>query len=49
MHDQLKALDAVARHIGFDKTKVEVSGPDGQPIKTESSVAIYELPNNGRG
>ncbi|MDR9052077.1 terminase small subunit [Burkholderia multivorans] len=32
MHDQLKALDAVARHIGFDKSKVEISGPNGKPI-----------------
>jgi phage terminase small subunit len=34
MHDQLKALDAVARHIGFDKSKVEISGPNGGPIET---------------
>ena len=33
MHDQLKALDAVARHIGFDKSKVELSGPGGKPIE----------------
>lgn len=35
MQDQVKALEAVARHLGMFKDKVEVTGKDGGPIETK--------------
>ncbi|WP_318833690.1 terminase small subunit [Burkholderia cepacia] len=36
MHDQMKALEAVARHIGMFPTKVELTGKDGGPVKHQN-------------
>lgn len=36
MHDQMAALEKVARHLGMFKDRTEISGPNGGPIQTES-------------
>jgi phage terminase small subunit len=36
MHDQLRALDAVARHIGMFPSKVELTGKDGGPVRHQN-------------
>jgi len=33
MHDQMAALEKVARHLGMFKDRVEHSGPEGSPIE----------------
>ncbi len=35
MHDKLSALDKIARHLGMFPSRVELTGKDGGPIKTE--------------
>jgi phage terminase small subunit len=36
MHDQLKALDSAAKHLGMFTERHEHSGPNGGPIETEN-------------
>lgn len=36
MHDQMAALEKVARHLGMFKDRTEISGPNGGPIQTET-------------
>ncbi len=43
MHDQMAALEKVARHLGMFKERTEISGPDGGPIKTESTGKLQDL------
>lgn len=35
MYDKKAALDSIGKHLGMFVSRVEHSGPDGQPIKTE--------------
>ncbi len=37
----------LAKILGMNKERREISGPDGKPIETESKVSIY-IPDNGR-
>lgn len=37
-----RALEALGKHVGAFKTKVEISGPDGGPIRTESKLSPEE-------
>jgi phage terminase small subunit len=40
MHDQAKALENVARHLGMFKDKIEHTGPDGAPLMPSLTVTI---------
>lgn len=41
LHDKMKALDFLSRYLGMDgPTKIELSGPNGQPVKVEQSLGI---------
>lgn len=42
-----KAAESLAKMMGVEKRIVELSGKDGGPIKSESSVTVY-IPDNGR-
>lgn len=42
-----KAADSLARIMGMDKSKMELTGKDGGKIEMESAVRIY-IPENGR-
>ena len=46
LHDKLAALDKIARYLGMFKEKLELTGPNGEPLKQETTVII--LPSNGR-
>jgi phage terminase small subunit len=51
MHDKMKALDAVARHLGMNKEKFEVTGKDGQPLEgspTERLAGLVALIERAR-
>lgn len=41
--DKLRALEALARHLGMFRDRVEVSGPEGGPIQTTRSFDIGSL------
>lgn len=45
--DKIKALELLGKYLGMFTDKMELSGVDGNPIQTETTVQIY-LPNNGR-
>jgi hypothetical protein len=42
-----KSAEALQKMMGMDKSKLEVTGKDGRPVETNSSVTIY-IPSNGR-
>lgn len=43
MHDQMVALDKVARHLGMFKDRVELTGKDGGPVEVESKGGVSGL------
>ena len=44
LHDKLKALEFLSKFLGMDKpTQIEISGPNGGPIQTESSIDLSVL------
>jgi phage terminase small subunit len=45
--DKPKVLELLLRHLGAFTEKLEVTGKDGGPVLTESTVQFY-LPSNGR-
>ena len=45
--ERFKSAQELAKILGLNKERKEISGPDGGPIETESSVKIY-IPDNGR-
>jgi phage terminase small subunit len=42
MHDQMKALDNIARHLGMFNDKLQVTGKDGGPVKVQQ-VTVEEV------
>lgn len=42
-----KSAEALQKMMGMDKSKMEITGKDGKPVETTSSVTIY-IPSNGR-
>lgn len=48
MHDQLKALDNVAKHLGMFIERAEVTGKDGGPIQGAVNVQVNFLPGPGK-
>lgn len=45
--DRYKSAQELAKILGLSKDKVELTGKDGGPVETSSSVTIY-IPDNGR-
>jgi len=39
LHNKMAALEAVGKHLGMFKEKVEVTGADGDPIKIEANLS----------
>ncbi len=48
LHDKRAALSDLGKHFGLFKDKLEVSGPDGGPIKTQNSFEVSLLAKDER-